>query len=119
MERLTATLVALNVTNQECRAPEPRLKFIKHLEVLRDELRLEHQILRRITGNRKLWRQDQFGAGISESLVGAKNFFEVAAQIPDRRIYLSETDLHTAPGKLCAGLPSAIAFGFPCAVLQL
>jgi hypothetical protein len=75
-------------------------------------LRFEDEVLRWIAGDGQLWGEDQLCAGRRQPLVGAGYFLKVAAQIADRGIDLSETDLHAVPGKLCAGLSSAIPFDF-------
>ena len=48
-------------------------------EILRDEARLEDEVLRRITGDGQFRSEDQFGAGIGEAFVGAEDLFEVPA----------------------------------------
>src|SRR5207248_10679850 len=54
--------------------------------------------------------QNQFRAGGRETLISAQDFLKIAAQISDRRINLSKTNLHAAHGRLCATQPAAILF---------
>ena len=50
------------------------------LEILRDEPRLEDEVLRRITGDRQFRSQDQFGASGRESLVGSEDLCRSSQQ---------------------------------------
>ena len=70
------------------------MEFIHDREILRNELRLEDKVLRRITRDRKLGRDDEFRARRDEALVSGDDLIEITAQIPDRGIDLSEANLH-------------------------
>ncbi len=87
-----------------------RVQFFQDLQVLRNEARLEEQVLGRITGDGELRRKDQLGTGGSEPLIGTENFLKVAVQIANGGIDLSEPDLHAVLRRLCAARRSAIAF---------
>src|SRR5205807_2809918 len=76
-------LVSFDVTDEQRRCGQSRLKFFEHLQILRDEPRLEDEVLWRITGDRKFRRQHQVRAGLVQSLVGSRDLFEVPAQIAD------------------------------------
>ena len=93
-------LVPFDIADEQRRCAQSRLEFFEHLQILRDEPRLEDEVLRRITGDRKFWRQHQVRAGLGQSLVGSRDLFEVPAQIADGRIDLGEADLH-APQTMC------------------
>ena len=110
VKRFAAPLVSVDETDEQRGAADARLELFEDLEILRNELRFEDEVLRRITGNGELRRQDQFRSGGRQPLVGAGDFLKIAAQIPDGGIDLSETDLHAVPRKLCAARRSAIPF---------
>lgn len=61
---------------------------------MRDKLRFEHQIARRIAHEREFWRDDQVRPGVEALAVGGENSFYVPGKIPDDGIDLSEADLH-------------------------
>ena len=107
---LSAILVSIDETDEQTGAPDMRLELFQDLEILRDEPRLEDQVLRRITGNGKLRRNDQFRSSRRQPIVGAGDLFKIAAQISDDGIDLSEADLHAVGRKLCAARRSAIPF---------
>src|SRR6266567_1286177 len=86
------------------------MELLENSKVLRDETRFEDQILRRISGNRQLRCQNQFGVGSREALISANDLLKIATQIPHGRINLSKTNLHAAHGRLCATQPAAILF---------
>ena len=96
MKRLAASFVSINETDQQGRVSHARVKLLEDLEVLRDKTRFENQILRRISGDGQLRRQNQLRARSSEALISMDDLLEIAAQIPDSRVNLSKTDLHAA-----------------------
>ena len=49
MKWFSAPLVAIDKTNQESCASDPRMQLLEHGKVLRNKLRFENEILRRIT----------------------------------------------------------------------
>ena len=110
VKRFAAPLVSVDETDQQTGTTDPRLQFFQDLEILRDELRFEEEILRRITGYGEFRGYDQFRSGRLQPLVGGGNLLEVAVQISDGRIDLSETDFHGVPRKLGAARESAIVF---------
>jgi hypothetical protein len=110
MKRLSAPLVSVYETNEQPGATNTRLEPLQDLEILRNELRFEEKVLRRIAGNGEFRRNDQFCSRGRKSFIGASNLLKIAAQIPDDGIDLSETDLHAVRRKLCAARRSAIPF---------
>ena len=96
MKRFAAPLIAVNKTNKQSRVSDAGVKLIEDLEILRDKTRFEDEVLRRVSGNSQLRRQDQLRAGASETLVSADDLLKIATQIPDGRVNLSKTDLHAA-----------------------
>jgi len=71
----------------------------QRLQTLRHELRFEHQITRRIPGQRKLRREHQIGSGIQALAIRRQNALHIAGKIPDHRIDLGDADLHVPPKK--------------------
>src|SRR5213595_4265156 len=100
MKWLAAPFVSINETDQQRRISDARVKFFQNTKILRDKTRFKNQVLRRISGDGQLGRQNQFRAGISKTLVRANDFLKIAAQIPYGRINLSKTDLHAAQSQI-------------------
>src|SRR5436190_4852373 len=95
-ERFSASLVTINEPDQQRRFSDASVQFLQHRKVLRNEARLENQILRRIPRDRQLRSQHQFRTGGSEALISADDQFAITAQIAHRRVNLSKTNLHAA-----------------------
>src|SRR5438094_3942126 len=96
MKRFAAPLIAVNKTDQQRRVSHARMKLIEDLEILRNKTRFDDEVLRRVSGNGQLWRQDQLSASSCETFIRADNLLKIATQIPNGRINLSKTDLHAA-----------------------
>src|SRR2546423_10003133 len=94
MKRFTAAFVAINETDQQCWFGQPFLQFVEHGEVFRNEARFEEEILWWISGHRQFWGNHDIGARASELIVGTGDLLEIAVQIADGRLNLSETNLH-------------------------
>src|SRR5947207_3087251 len=110
MKRFAASFVSVNETDEQSRVSHARMKLIEDLEILRDKARFEDEVLRRVSGNSQLRRQDQLRPGRSETLVSADDPLKIAAQISDGRVNLSKANLHAAQCRLCATKPAAILF---------
>ena len=104
----SAPLVSVYESDEQTGAANMRLELFQDLEILRNELRFEEKVLRRITRNGELRRDDQFCSRAGQPLIGARYLFKIAAQISDGGIDLSEPDLHVR--KINAHTPAAIAF---------
>ena len=91
---LAAAFIPIDETDEQGGGPHPRVKSFQNLKVLGNKARFEDEVLRRVSGDGKLWGQDQFRAGIGKAIVSAHDQLKIAAQIPNRRIELSKTDLH-------------------------
>src|SRR5439155_14652500 len=59
MERLAASFVSINETDEQSRIFHARVKLLEDGKVLRDKTRFENQILRRIPSDGQFRRQDQ------------------------------------------------------------
>jgi hypothetical protein len=82
------------LSDKQRRLSNMSVQFIDDRKILRNKTRLENQILRRISSDRQLRRQHEFRACCREPLVRTGDQFAVSSQIADRRINLSETNLH-------------------------
>ena len=94
MKRSAASFVSIDKSDQQRGLSDAAMEFVQNLERFRNEARFEDKILGRITGDRQLGRDHEFGAGHGQTLVGLKDPFEITAQIADGRIELSEADFH-------------------------
>ena len=91
---LAAAFIPIDETNEQGSGSDARVKALENLKVLGNKARFEDEVLRRVSGDGKFWGQDQFRAGVGEAIVGSHDQLKIAAQIPNRRIELSKTDLH-------------------------
>src|SRR4051794_24484666 len=106
MKRFTAAFVAINETDQQCWFVQPFLQLVEHGQIFRNEARFEDEILWWISRYRQFGGNHDIGSRASELIVGTGDLFEIAAQIADGGINLSETNLHPR-NKLCAAQRAA------------
>src|SRR5438874_1623092 len=95
-ERFSASLVTINEPDQQRRFSDASVQFLQDREILRNEARLENQVLRRISRDCQLRGQHQIRAGRSKPLVSPDDQFAIAAQISHGGVNLSKTNLHAA-----------------------
>ena len=89
-----AGVVVVHVAHEKRHLADFSGQVVKRLQAMRDKLRFEHQIARRIAHEREFRRDDQVSPGVEALAVGGENSFYVPGKIPDDGIDLSEADLH-------------------------
>src|SRR6476469_9577426 len=94
MKRFTAAFVAINETDQQCWFAQPFLQVVEHGQIFPNEARFEDEILWWISLHPQLGGNHDISPRASELIVCTGDLLEIAAQIADGRINLSETDLH-------------------------
>src|SRR5438552_15437104 len=106
----TAAFIPIDETDEQGGGPHPRVKAFENLKILGNKARFEDEVLRWVPGNGQLGCQNQFRASRGESLISARDLVKITAQIPNRRIELSKTDLHGALRRVGATAHAAILF---------
>jgi hypothetical protein len=107
---LAAAFIPIDETDEQGSGSHARVKAFENLKVLGNKARFEEEVLRRVSGDGQFRGQDQFRAGVGEAIVGPRDQLKIAAQIPNRRIELSKTDLHGALRRVGATAHAAILF---------
>jgi hypothetical protein len=92
----TPFFVSIDKADQERSSADLFMQPLHHLNILRNETRLEEEVLRRIARNREFRHEDEVSSGSIETLVGLQDFVGITLEISDRRIDLSETNFHTS-----------------------
>ncbi len=95
-ERLAGMLrmVAVHVADDEGHLAGFTGEVVERLQAFRHELRFEHQIARRVAGEREFGGEHDLRARIEAFAVGREDAFGVAGEVPDHRIDLGDADLH-------------------------
>ena len=111
MKGFTAAFVAINEADQQCWFAQPFLQVVEHGQIFRNEARFEDEILWWISRHRQFGGNHDIGSRASELIVGTGDLLEIAAQIADCRINLSETNLHPR-NKVMRGAESGKNFAY-------
>src|SRR4051794_28006598 len=93
-EWFAASVVAIDKPDEQRRVSDASMQLPQQLQIFRNKARFKNQVLRRISGDRQLRCQHKFRSRCCEPLICSSNQFTVSSQIADRRINLSETNLH-------------------------
>src|SRR5439155_7889232 len=111
MKWFTAAFVATNETDQQCWFVQPSLQLVEHGQIFRNKARFEDEILWWISGHCQFGGNHDIGSRASELIVSTGDLLEIAAQIADGQINLSETDLHPR-NKVMRGAESGKNFAY-------
>ena len=83
-------------------------ELLKGVEVLADELAAQHEVLGRVAGDRELGERDEVGAGLGRVSGGVGHPSDVAGQVADGEVQLTERDASHA-----GSLPGVAGYSVP------
>ena len=88
--RVVEIAIAGDVSDDRSAPAGARRYFAERGQIVGDEARLEHQVLRRIAGDRQLAERNDVASGRLGLVVGGENPGDIAVEIADRRVQLCQ-----------------------------